>query len=351
MGSPDFAAIILRRLLDSPLLDICGVCTQPDRPAGRGRKNSPPPVKIVALDRSLPLLQAEHFKADAEGDAAFVRLADWTPDLLIVAAYGLILPRRVLDLPRMLPLNVHASLLPRHRGAAPIQRALLAGDFVTGISIMRMVSELDAGPILLQRAVGIDIAETYQTLHDELAGEGAELLLLAIERLRAGKAVLIDQDAGRATYAPKITRLDCPLDFSQPAAVLHAHIRALYPKPGATMLLHRPGREDLQLSAAPGIYPLPEDLATFVKNTRIRLHGGVWDEDWDGFGDREWNKLAGRVLGLEKGVLLVACADGAYAFSSLRPAGKKSMDAGAFANGYLGGCALSGKDGVFFSAG
>jgi methionyl-tRNA formyltransferase len=227
---------------------------------------------------------------------------------------------------------------------------LLAGDFVTGISIMRMVKELDAGPILLQRAVGIDIADTYQTLHDELAEEGAKLLLSAIERLCAGRAALIDQDERRATYAPKITRRDCPLDFSQSAAVLHAHIRALYPKPGATMLLRRPGKEDLQLNAAPGLYPLPADLAEFVRDARARLQNGVQKGDRDEAGDKARNKSAGRILGLKKGALLVSCADGAYAFSSLRPAGAKTMQAGAFANGYLGGC-LSGEGEAFFSAG
>ncbi|MDR3176090.1 MAG: methionyl-tRNA formyltransferase [Desulfovibrio sp.] len=316
MGAPAFAALILRRLLDSPLLEVCGVCTRPDRPAGRGRKPTPTPVKTLALQRALPLIQPPHFRNDPEGDAAFSALAAWEPDLLIVAAYGLILPRRVLDLPLVMPLNAHASLLPRHRGAAPIQRALLAGDRVTGISIMRMVGELDAGPLLLQRALAIGADDTYGSLHDELAGMGAELLVEAAQRLKEGRADLVAQDEARATYASKITGEDCRLDFSLPAASLHARARALHPRPGAVTTLRRAGREDLRVTVAPGLYPLPPELEEYA---------------------RAASGEGGAILGRKKGALLVSCRDGAYAFTCLRPAGGRDMGADAFFNGYLSG--------------
>ena len=194
MGTPAFAAIILKAMLESRQLSLAAVFTQPDRPAGRGKRQCPPPVKLLAVERGLPVFQPPHFRPGQEGDAAVASLAALEPDVLLVAAYGLILPQRVLDIPRLMAVNVHASLLPRHRCAAPIQRAVMAGDNVTGVSIMRMEAGLDTGPLLLQRAVGIDINDTSATLHDELAREGAGLLELALERLRAGALQPFAQD-------------------------------------------------------------------------------------------------------------------------------------------------------------
>lgn len=318
MGTPEFAAVILEAMLHSAQVDIVAVYTQPDRPAGRGKKLTPPPVKELALRHTLPVVQPLSFAPGHEGDAAFAALAALAPDVLLVAAYGLILPQRVLDIPRLMPLNVHTSLLPRYRGAAPIQRAIMAGDAVTGVTIMRMEAGLDSGPILMQRAVGIDINDTSASLHDELAREGAELLELTLERLRAGVLAPIPQDAARATTAPKLRKEESRLDFSLPCRLLHARIRGLTPWPGAVMMLQREGQPPLTVTADPGRYPLTPAMRAAVE---AKAPGAT----------------PGALLGLVDKALLVACGDGAYAFTRLRPAGGKSMEAAAFYNGYLAG--------------
>ena len=314
MGTPDFAATILQALLGSPHVQLLAAYTQPDRPAGRGKKLTPPPVKLLAQEHGLPVFQPQNFKSDADGDAACLDLAALQPDILAVAAYGLILPQRVLDIPRLMPMNVHASLLPRYRGAAPIQRAIMAGEFVTGVTIMRMEAGLDTGPILMQRAVGITESDTSAALHDELAQEGAKLLLLALGRLRAGSLRAIAQDETRATHAPKLRKEECLLDFSLPPERLHAQIRGLTPWPGALMYLQRQGKEPLAVHPGPGRFPGPAARTEQIPG-----------------------QAPGHILGLVEGSLLVTCGDGCYAFTSLRPAGKNSMDAAAFVNGYLNG--------------
>ena len=177
MGTPDFAAASLRHLLTWGGCDIVGVYAQPDRPCGRGQICTPPPVKVLAMEKRLPVFQPLNFKAQPEVD----QLAALKPDLLLVAAYGLILPQSVLDIPPLGALNVHASLLPEYRGAAPIHRAIMDGRHVTGITIMRMEAGLDTGDILLQRSLAIGIEDTAQTLHDELAEMGGRLLVDALE--------------------------------------------------------------------------------------------------------------------------------------------------------------------------
>lgn len=313
MGTPEFAAVILERMLHSPHVDVAAVYTQPDRPAGRGKKLTPPPVKLLAERHGLPVRQPLNFKRDADGDAAGAALADFTPDVLLVAAYGLILPQRVLDIPRLMPINVHASLLPKLRGAAPIQRAVMAGDAVTGVTIMRMEAGLDTGPILMQRAVGIDINDTSASLHDELAREGAELLDQALERLRANALGAIAQDDSRATHAAKLTKEEGVVDFGLAPAVLHARIRGVTSWPGASMTLHRAGQPDLTVHTEPGRFPL-----TSAQQELAAVPAGP-----------------GQILGLVDEALLVACSGGAYAFTRLRPAGRASMSASAFRNGYL----------------
>ena len=312
MGTPDFAATILKALLKSPQAQLLAVYTQPDRPAGRGKKLTAPPVKELALEHGLPVLQPLNFKP---GPAACHELTALRPDVLLVAAYGLILPQRVLDIPNLMPLNVHASLLPKYRGAAPIQRAVMEGEPVTGVTIMRMEAGLDTGPILMQRAVGIDINDTSATLHDELAEEGAVLLLQALERLRAGALPAVAQDDARATHAAKLSKEESLLDFSLPPEQLHARIRGLTPWPGALMYLHRDGREPLAVHPAPGQFPLTAAMREAC------APGAPGQEP--------------RIIGLIDGALLVTCGTGCYAFTGLRPAGKHSMDAAAFFNGYL----------------
>lgn len=319
MGTPDFAARILERLVQAPFVDLSAVFSQPDRPAGRGKKTAAPPVKLLAQEHGLRVLQPLNFKPGPEGDAAFAALRAFEPDVLVVAAYGLILPQRVLDVPRLMPVNVHGSLLPKYRGAAPVQRAIMSGDAVTGVTIMRMEAGLDTGPILMQRAVGIDINDTSATLMRELAEEGADLLLLALERLRAGALQAVAQDEARASHAPKLTKEEGLLDFSLPGKVLHARIRGLTPWPGPAMRLEREGKAPVTVMPEPGCFPLTASMREAV---------GVADA----------GGAPGRIIGLADGALLVACGDGAYAFTRLKPAGGKSMDAAAFANGYLSGC-------------
>ena len=338
MGTPGFAAAILQRVLEAGHVQVVAAYTQPDRPAGRGKALKAPEVKVLAEERGIPVHQPLNFKATADGDAAVATLAAYQPDVLIVAAYGLILPQRVLNIPRLMPINVHASLLPKYRGAAPIQRAIISGDAVTGITIMRMEAGLDTGPILMQRAVGIDLNDTSATLHDELAREGGELLILALERLSGGALHAIPQDNARATHAAKLSKEEGSLDFTLSCRALHAHIRGITPWPGASMILHRKGQEDAVIQVAPGLFPLPvsmqEAAAVFAQQA-----GG--DRETPGSGAAA---STSHIIGVVEGALLISCADGCYAFTSLRPAGRKAMDGRAFFNGYL-----AGHEDIFFS--
>ena len=228
-GTPDFAV---------PCLDACrasgaevvAVYTQPDRPAGRGRKLTPSPVKHAALDAGLAVAQPESLKPAEAREA----LAALRPDLLVVVAYGLILPRKVLALPRHGCWNVHASLLPRWRGAAPIQRAIEAGDAETGVCLMRMEKGLDTGPVLLSQRTPIGEAETGGELHDRLALLGAQVLADGLGLLRAGmQPVAVPQPDSGATYAHKLDKAEAKLDWTQPAATLARKVRAFQPWPVA----------------------------------------------------------------------------------------------------------------------
>ena len=323
MGTPAFAATILERLLPAGFLDVVAVYSQPDRPAGRGKQLSRPPVKELAERHGIAVEQPLDFKKTPQGDAAVAALAAYAPDVLLVAAYGLILPQRVLDIPRLMPLNVHASLLPKYRGAAPIQRAIMQGEAVTGVTIMRMEAGLDTGPILLQRAVGIGLDDTSATLHDELAAEGAELLLMALQRLAAGRIHETPQESARATHAPKLRKEEGLLDFSLSARALHAHIRGVTPWPGASLVLRREGQPDLDVQVEPGVFPLTEEMA------RTAAAGAEKKPQCSG--------SCACLVGQAEGALLISCGDGVYAFTSFKPAGRKRMDAAAFYNGYIAG--------------
>ncbi|KFI21262.1 methionyl-tRNA formyltransferase [Nitrosococcus oceani] len=228
-GTPVFAAIILRRLLEAKY-HIGAVYTQPDRPSGRGRRPTPSPVKNIAITHQLPLYQPATLK-DKGSQAQLAALA---PDLMVVAAYGLILPATVLQIPPLGCINVHASLLPRWRGAAPIQRALLAGDKVTGISIMQMDAGLDTGPVVHTARYPIHPKDTAATVHDQLAELGAEALLQCLPSLLEKKANIATlQDESQACYAPKIRKEEAWLDWSQPAVLLERQVRAFNPWPVA----------------------------------------------------------------------------------------------------------------------
>jgi methionyl-tRNA formyltransferase len=226
-GTPTFAAIILDALLAQPRYDIVAVYTQPDRPAGRGRKPAPSAVKQVALTHGLEVRQPPSLKDPAEVH----QLAELQSDLMIVVGYGQILPRAILDTPRLGCINVHASLLPRWRGAAPIQRAILAGDAETGVTLMRINEGLDCGPMLSQAACPIGRWDTAETLHDRLAQLGAECLLNTLDAVLEGHIHPTPQDDRLATYAPKIERAEARLDWTEPASQLERMVRAFNPKP------------------------------------------------------------------------------------------------------------------------
>jgi methionyl-tRNA formyltransferase len=227
-GTPAFAVPALDALVDAGH-EVCAVYTQPDRPAGRGRKLKASEVKVRALALALRIEQPASMKSPESVD----RLRSLAPDAMIVVAYGLILPQPVLDVPRLGCFNIHASLLPRWRGAAPIQHAILAGDRTTGVSIMRMTSGLDAGPVIVQRERHIDPQMSAGELHDALAALGAPLMIDALGQVAESRAVLREQNADDATYAPKISRSEAHIDWNEDAERIERRVRAYDPWPGA----------------------------------------------------------------------------------------------------------------------
>lgn len=227
-GTPGFAAVTLQALINSPH-EILAVYTQPDRPAGRGLKLTQSAVKELALANQLPVYQPASLKEDYVQKT----LADLNADVMVVAAYGLLLPAAVLNLPRLGCVNIHPSLLPRWRGAAPIQRALYAGDTKTGVTIMQMDVGLDTGAILLQRDCEMSLNETSQTLHDKLAIVSAEALIETLDLLAQNKISPQAQDNSRATYAEKISKEEALIDWEKPALKLENEIRAFNPWPVA----------------------------------------------------------------------------------------------------------------------
>jgi len=227
-GTPDFAAASLAALLSTEH-DICAVYTQPDRPAGRGRKLTPSPVKQLALQHHIPVEQPENFKAESDRS----QLSHYQADVMIVVAYGLLLPQSVLDIPHHGCLNVHASLLPRWRGAAPIQRAILAGDTETGVCIMQMEAGLDTGPVLEKAVCPISPKETAQTLHDKLAALGAETLINTLTDLAEKQLSARVQDHTDSTYAKKLDKQEATINWQQAAVLIDRQIRAFNPWPVA----------------------------------------------------------------------------------------------------------------------
>ena len=293
-GTPEFALPALRALLDSPHR-VVGVLTQPDRPAGRGRELRASPVKLLAAERGLPVAQPATLKTP-EGRTA---LNEWSPDLLVVVAYGLILPAAVLALPRLGCLNIHGSLLPRWRGAAPIHRALLAGDAETGITIMQLDEGLDTGPLLLEKRRPIGAEETCGDLHDALAALGAAALIEAIAGIEAGTLVARAQPAEGVTYAAKIEKAEARVDWNQGAVHIHRQIRAFNPWPMAEARL---GEEPLRL------------LRASVADAAGRA------------------AAPGTLLGLDGDGIRVACGEGVLAVRELQRAGKRPVAARDFAN-------------------
>lgn len=229
MGTPDFAVPSLQALIDSEAADVVGVVTQPDRPAGRGNKLKPPPVKVAAEAAGIPVFQPKSLKKFEAAQP----IRDWAPDLIVVTAFGQILRSHVLDFPRLGCLNVHASLLPRWRGAAPIQAAILHGDKQTGVTLMQMDVGLDTGDMLFVEAFDLDPAETASTLHDKLAQQGYEMLAKHLPAILAGEINPQKQDDELATYAPKIEKTDGKIDWAQSAVEIERRFRAMTPWPGS----------------------------------------------------------------------------------------------------------------------
>ena len=227
MGSPDFALPSLRALAER--FEVAGVVTQPDRASGRGREIKMPPVKTLAQELGLPLIQPEKLRAPEAMD----QLRAWAPDLIVVAAFGQILKKDVLDLPRYGCINVHASLLPRWRGAAPIHAAILAGDEETGVTIMQMDVGLDTGPMLAQRSIRLTSADTAGSVTQALSTLGADLLIETLPRWIAGDIQPQGQDDTLATYAPMLKKEEGRLDFARDVNELERQIRAFHPWPGA----------------------------------------------------------------------------------------------------------------------
>ncbi len=295
MGSPEFSLPSLRLLAQH--FPVVGVVTQPDREAGRGRKLTPPPVKTLALELGLPLIQPEKLR----DPAAMAQLAAWAPDLIVVAAFGQILRPAVLDLPRFGCINVHGSLLPRGRGAAPIQAAILNGDLQTGITIMKMDPGVDTGPMLAQRALEILPDDTAHSLSQRMAELGARLLVETLPRYLNGELPPVPQPTEGATYAPMLKKEDGLLDFSQPAASLALRVRAFNPWPGAYTLWQGNVLKILRAQAAPAgaASPALAPGATFQVN----------------------------------GLPAIACGAGCLLLEEVQPAGKKPMPGKVFLNG------------------
>ncbi len=256
-GTPAFAAISLEALLAQGRHEVVAVYARPDRPAGRGRAVTAGAVKQLALKHGLPVRQPARLD-----EAEVAGLAAYKPDAVIVAAYGLLLPPALLELPRLGCINIHASLLPRWRGAAPIERAILAGDVETGVTLMRMVPALDSGPILAQRRCLIGEQDTAGDLHDKLAALGAELLLEKLPAIAASGVQAAPQDERLATYARKIIKTEARLDWRRPAVELARAARAFNPRPGATAILG--GREIKVLRVHPVRGPVAGPPGTII---------------------------------------------------------------------------------------
>jgi methionyl-tRNA formyltransferase len=296
-GTPAFAVPSLRRLHADPRLEIVAVYTQPDRPAGRGRRAKPSAIKQNASDLSIPVYQPTQLTTAAEAGV----FRSHEAELLVVAAYGLLLPQAIIEQPR-LAANVHASLLPRWRGAAPIQRAIMAGDRETGISIMRIVEALDAGPVLLSRSCKIGESDTAGSIHDRLAALGAECLMAVIDDYLGGDIVEAPQNEAEVIYAHKITASDRELDWTRGAKALARQVRALNPSPVATMRL---------------------------ETTNIKVWSAAAFERPPSVSGRPAEIIAANDHGID-----IATADGLLRITRLQPEGKRSMSAAEFVNGF-----------------
>jgi methionyl-tRNA formyltransferase len=296
MGTPDFAVPSLRLLLEEKdQVEVIGVVTQPDRPKGRKKVLTPPPVKVEAIKHDLPVFQPQKLRSEE----AIRQVLELQPDLIVTAAYGQILPEPVLNAPKYGCINVHASLLPKYRGGAPIHHAIINGEKETGVTIMYMVKALDAGDMLLQRAIPITSGDNVGTMHDKLANLGAELLKEVLPSILDGTVQAVPQDDEQATFAPNITREDEKIDWERTAQELDCQIRGLCPWPVAY---------------------------TLWKGKPFKIwKASVVNEETQG--------EPGTVIRLDANGIVVATGKGLLRLTEVQPSGKKPMPARQFING------------------
>lgn len=297
MGTPDFAVPSLQALLDAGH-DICGVFTQPDKPKNRGMKLQPPPVKVLAQEHEIPVYQPTSVK----DGAALKIIQELAPELIVVAAYGRILPNSILEYPAKGCINVHSSLLPKFRGAAPIHWAVVSGETETGVTIMHMAQELDAGDIIDQIRTPIDPDESVESVHDRLAELGGKILVEVVEQIANGTAARTPQDSAQATYAPMLSRELSNIDWTQPAKAIHDKIRGLSPWPAAS--------------------------TNIISDTTIKIFGSV------DLGETT-SAAAGTILAAGKQGIDVACGDGkVLRITQLQAPGGKRMAAADYLRGH-----------------
>lgn len=297
MGTPDFALASLRALCERSENEIVGVVTQPDKPRGRGYTLTPPPVKVYAEERGIRVLQPTTLR----GEEFAAVLAELDPELIAVVAYGKILPVSVLEYPRFGCINVHGSLLPEYRGAAPMQRAIIDGKRITGITTMYMAEGLDTGDMLLREECEIGENDNFEIIHDRLAAIGAELLLKTIDGLESSTITPIPQDDSLATHTSKITKEDCLVDFAVDCSTAHNLIRGLSPMPLA--FTHTPDGRLLKLVASE-----------------------ICERE-------ETHERPGEVLSIDGGRIRIACSRGSVNILTVIPEGKSKMSAADFIRG------------------
>lgn len=296
MGTPEYALSSLRAV--SAEHEIVGILTRADKPNRRGNKIEFSPVKVFGLEHGIPVFQPE----DMKDPALFEQLKVLSPDITVVVAFGMMIPDSIIDLPRYNTINLHGSLLPKYRGAAPMQYAVLNGDSETGVSIMYVTTRLDAGDVILSKSIPLDENASYGDVHDSLADLGAEALIEALEMIESGRAVRVPQDDLMVTFAPSISKEECVIDWSLPAAVVHNRIRGLSPIPGANTRL-------------------PDGkLLKIYKSEKV-------------FGD--YAGELGEIVGLiKKKGPVVMTGDGAVCILSAKPEGKREMPGFEIVNGH-----------------
>lgn len=294
MGTPDFAVPSLKKLCE--LHEVAAVVTQPDKPRGRGYIMTPSPVKVFAMSQNIPIYQPETLK----GDALLPLLNEIIPDVIVVVAYGKILPPYILDFPKYGCINLHGSLLPEYRGAAPMQRAIIDGRKETGVTTMFMAKELDSGDILESAKTQIDDLDNFETVHDRLSVLGATLLISTLDKLKDNKILPQKQNEALATYAAKIEKGDCLIDFSKPVRQIHDKIRGLSPYPLSFAYLDR-------------------RMIKFISSVIVSNEAA--------------GAPCGTVVSLDDNKIEIACLDGIIGITSLLPEGKSKMSAKDFING------------------